>query len=130
MSRASKITLGVTSLFTATMIVGVHYVQQLERETLHQGPIKDAQRMKEKRLARENAGGVDPEKERQRMVNKSEHEYQLELRKKYEQMQPLSGEVRTKDDELVELKKWEKELPSPSSSSSFHPPTEFQYNEW
>ena len=104
MSRASKITLGLTTLFTATIVVGVHHVQELERQTLHQGPIKDAQRVAEKKLARQN--GVDPEKERQRMVNKNEHEYQLELRKKYEQMQPLSGEVRTKDNELIEQKKW------------------------
>ncbi|CDO93096.1 unnamed protein product [Kluyveromyces dobzhanskii CBS 2104] len=102
MSRASKITLGLTSLFTVTMVVGVHYVQQLERETLHQGPIKDAKRVAEKRL--EKNAGLDPEKERQKLVNKNEHEYQLELRKKYEQMQPLSGEVRTQDNELIEPK--------------------------
>lgn len=99
MSRASKITLALTSAVTAVVVVGVHYVQDMERETLHQGPIKDAKRVAEKRL--KEAAQLDPTKERQKVLNKNEHEYQLELRKKYEQLQPLSGEVRTKDNELV-----------------------------
>lgn len=100
MSRASKITLGLTTLVSATVVVGVHYMQEMERQTLHQGPIKDAKRVAEKRLLKES-DGADPEKQHQKMVNKTEHEYQLELRKKYEEMQPLSGEVRTQDNELV-----------------------------
>ncbi|SCU80059.1 LAFA_0B07272g1_1 [Lachancea sp. 'fantastica'] len=90
MSRASKITLGLSCLATAATVVGVHYVQELERDTLHQGPIKDA-----KRIAERKAGGLDPEKEKKLMFNKADHEMQQELRKKYESMQPLSGEVLT-----------------------------------
>ncbi|SCV01829.1 LAME_0G18778g1_1 [Lachancea meyersii CBS 8951] len=89
MSRASKITLGLSCLATAVTVVGVHYVQELERDTLHQGPIKDAKRMAERKAA------LDPEKQRKQMFNKSEHEMQQELRKKYESMQPLSGEILT-----------------------------------
>lgn len=101
MSRASKITFALSCVFTASTVVGVHIVQGLERDTLHQGPIKDAQRVaarKQQRLAAE----ADPEKERQKMVNRSEHELQQELRKKYEAVQPLSGKVVTKDGEAID----------------------------
>lgn len=80
-------------------MVGVHIVQNMERDTLHQGPIKDAKRVAEKRqkrLDQEQLATSDPAKERQKLLNKSEHELQQELRKKYETMQPLSGEVVTK----------------------------------
>jgi len=78
----------------------------MERETLHQGPIKDAKRVEEKRLRKTNgAASLDPTKERKRYFNMSEHEEQKELRKKYETMQPLSGEVVTKDGEVVKESK-------------------------
>lgn len=54
MSRASKITFAASCLITAATVVGVHYVQEMERETLHQGPIKDAKRVEEKRLRKTN----------------------------------------------------------------------------
>ena len=56
MSRASKITFALSCVFTASTVVGVHIVQGLERDTFHQGPIKDAQRVaarKQQRLAAE-----------------------------------------------------------------------------
>lgn len=105
MSRASKITFTVSCVLTAATVVGVHIVQGMERDTLHQGPIKDAQRVaakKQKRLDDEQQRiGIDPEKERKKMFNKSEHELQKELRKRYEAIQPLSGEVVTKDGEVI-----------------------------
>ncbi|CAI4060240.1 Pet117p SKDI_05G1350 [Saccharomyces kudriavzevii IFO 1802] len=102
MSRASRITFTVSCLITAATVVGVHYVQEMERETLHQGPIKDAKRVEEKRLRNlDGATPSDPTKERKRYFNMSEHEEQKELRKKYEMMQPLSGEVVTKGGEVV-----------------------------
>lgn len=106
MSRASKITFTLSCLFTAVTVVGVHIVQDLERETLHQGPIKDAERTaarKQQQLQQQAADGVavDPAKERQKLANRSEHELQQELRKNYEAMQPLSGQVVTKDGEVV-----------------------------
>ncbi|CAL9728964.1 protein Pet117p, mitochondrial [Monosporozyma unispora] len=114
MSRASKITFGVTCLFTLTSIIGVHYIQELERETLHQGPIKDAKRMadKKKKEAEEKASlgvmkspndGLSPEqREKKRNYNKTDHELQQHLKEKYEKMQPLSGEIVTKDGEVIE----------------------------
>lgn len=119
MSRASKITFGVTCLFTLTSIIGVHYVQELERDTLHQGPIKDAKRIAEKKQkeAEEKANestknisvmkspidGLSPEeKEKKRNFNRNDHELQQQLREKYEKMQPLTGEVVTKDGEVIQ----------------------------
>lgn len=111
MSRASKITFSVSCLFTAATVVGVHFVQGLERETLHQGPIKDAQRTAARRqqLLQQQSNdeeaavaALDPAKERQRLANRSEHELQQELRKKYEANQPLSGQVVTKDGEVLQ----------------------------
>lgn len=100
MSTASKITLALSCAVTAATVVGVHYVQELERETLHQGPIKDAKRMAERKAEQSaGAGAVSAESERKQHFNRSEHELQQELRKKYEAMQPLSGEVLTKDGE-------------------------------
>ncbi|GMM33020.1 Pet117 protein [Saccharomycopsis crataegensis] len=81
MSRASKITLAATSLTCAATVVWVHYVQEAERAALHEGPKKDAKRMQEKIAANE----------KKKMINDQEHKLQLELRKKYEAIQPLSG---------------------------------------
>ncbi|SCV01531.1 LAMI_0G12090g1_1 [Lachancea mirantina] len=97
MSRASKITLGLSCLFTATTVIGVHMVQEMERDVLRQGPIKDAQRVAEKH----KTDAIDPSKQRKRLFNQSEHEVQKELRKKYEAIQPLSGEILTKDGQIV-----------------------------
>lgn len=66
-------------------------MQELERDTLHQGPIKDAKRIADRKAEMEN--------ERKKRFNESEHELQQELRRKYEALQPLSGEVLTKDGE-------------------------------
>ncbi|EDO15878.1 hypothetical protein Kpol_1009p26 [Vanderwaltozyma polyspora DSM 70294] len=90
MSRASKITLGLSCLLTGCTIVGVHLLQNMEREALMQGPIKDAKRVAEKKLQKEQEL---QEKERKRLFNKTDHELQQELRKKYEAIQPLSGEI-------------------------------------
>ena len=123
MSRASKITFALSCVFCVTTVVGVHYVQDMERNTLHQGPIKDAKRVAEKRAEREaeasaSASATSAEaaaaaknapsssldaasKEKKRNFNKSDHELQQALRKKYESIQPLTGEVTTKDGEKV-----------------------------
>lgn len=100
MSRASKITFTLSCIFTATTVVGVHIVQGMERETLHQGPIKDARRVAAKQQQRQSsAAEMDDSKSRKRLFNATEHEEQLELRRKYESMQPLSGNIRTKEAE-------------------------------
>ncbi|CCH41881.1 hypothetical protein BN7_1420 [Wickerhamomyces ciferrii] len=74
MSRASKITLASTIISKA----------------LHQGPIKDAQRQQEKALRKKL------------LVNQQEHEIQQELRKQYEQLQPLSGQTFTAEEKKPE----------------------------
>ena len=77
MPTASKITLGLSITFAVTALVGVNYLQRLERAALRQGPIKDAERMKSKK----------------QVLNEKEHLEQIELRKKYELLQPLTGEI-------------------------------------
>ncbi|GMM56300.1 Pet117 protein [Maudiozyma humilis] len=116
MSRASKITFALSCVFCVTTVIGVHYVQDMERNTLHQGPIKDAKRVAEKRAEREAEAEAEAAsaaknapsssldaaaKEKKRNFNKSDHELQQALRKKYESIQPLTGEVTTKDGERV-----------------------------
>lgn len=85
MSRASKITLGCTLVLAVTSMIGVQYIQDAETELLRQGPIKDAKRMSEKT-------------QRKLLMNQQEHEYQQQLRKQYEEVQPLSGKIITADD--------------------------------
>ncbi|AMD19997.1 HCL154Cp [Eremothecium sinecaudum] len=107
MSRTSKIVLAASCLVSAATIMGVHIVQEMERDVLRQGPIKDAKRVAEKKSARERAAAgevsaAEAEKERKRLFNAAEHQMQLELRKKYDQLQPLSGEIVTKDGEVVD----------------------------
>ncbi|CDR43735.1 CYFA0S12e03752g1_1 [Cyberlindnera fabianii] len=87
MSRASKITLFTSIVATTITVAWVHKVQEEEKQALHQGPIKDAKRMEEKRL------------KKKLLVNQQEHEYQQELRKKFEQIQPLSGKTVTGPEE-------------------------------
>lgn len=94
MSRASKITFALSCVLTATTVIGVHIVQGMERETLHQGPIKDARRVAAKQELKQQE---ENSKSRKRIFNQTEHEQQLELRKKYESMQPLSGQIHTED---------------------------------
>ncbi|PHH77166.1 hypothetical protein CDD82_3642 [Ophiocordyceps australis] len=46
MSRASKLTLGFTSLFAASTIIFVHYQQRLEKSAMHQGVERDLERQR------------------------------------------------------------------------------------
>lgn len=79
MSTASKITLGLSVTFAVTALVGVNYMQRIEREALRQGPIKDAERMAQKL--------------KKQLLNEKEQQEQHELRQKYEKLQPLTGEI-------------------------------------
>lgn len=54
--------------------------QRLERETLQQGPIKDAERMQRKLSEKQ-------------MANDLEHKEQMVLKEQYEKEQPLTGEI-------------------------------------
>lgn len=49
MSRAAKITLMSVSLATVATIFGVHYVQQADKASMHEGVIRDEERQKQRR---------------------------------------------------------------------------------
>lgn len=84
MSRTSKISLGLSAIFAVGSVIAVHSIQDIETDQIRQGPIKDAERMSEKTR-------------RKLLVNNEEHLYQQELRKQYEEMQPLNGKIITKE---------------------------------
>eukprot|EP00842_Homolaphlyctis_polyrhiza_P001657 jgi/Hompol1/2492/HPOL_002927-RA len=74
MSRASKITLGVSSLFAVVSILGVHYMQELDLKTRRVGVVRDDARRSAKRIE-----------------NELEAKRQEELRKMLESDQTVSG---------------------------------------
>lgn len=49
MSRAAKATLGAVSLTTLATIFGVHYVQQADKESMHQGVLRDDERQRQRK---------------------------------------------------------------------------------
>lgn len=86
MSTASKITLGTTISLAVGSFIFINYSQQTERDSLREGPIKDAKRLEQKRLQRfqDNA---------KLKRNDLEHQEQLKLKQQYEKLQPLNTEV-------------------------------------
>ncbi|EDK42624.1 hypothetical protein PVL30_000770 [Lodderomyces elongisporus] len=82
MSTASKVTLAASIAFATGSFIFINYSQQAERSALRQGPIKDAQRMAAKR-----------EKSQKQKLNEAEHREQNELKAKYQELQPLTGEI-------------------------------------
>ncbi|KAK6457587.1 uncharacterized protein RJT20DRAFT_138963 [Scheffersomyces xylosifermentans] len=73
MSLASKITFGLTCASAAGAFIFINYSQQLERQALRQGPIKDAARIQAK---------MDREMTKKQLANDLEHKEQMELREK------------------------------------------------
>lgn len=49
MSTAAKVTLAGVSLTTIGIIFGVHYVQQSDKESMHQGVIRDEERRRQRK---------------------------------------------------------------------------------
>ncbi|KAK9476485.1 hypothetical protein V1514DRAFT_336746 [Lipomyces japonicus] len=49
MSTASKVTLATVSVLTVGIIYGVHYIQELEQQTMYQGVVKDVERQRIKK---------------------------------------------------------------------------------
>lgn len=80
MSTASKITLCLSFTFAVGSFLLINYMQQAEKAAIRQGPIKDAARM----ALKEN---------KKHLANDREHKMQLELREKYEKLQPLNNEI-------------------------------------
>ncbi|KAK4186800.1 hypothetical protein QBC35DRAFT_515959 [Podospora australis] len=70
MSRASKLTLLGTSLFTVATTVFVHWQQKWEQQAMHQGVVRD---MEQQRIKRERQADFD-------MQRALEEEYKKEQR--------------------------------------------------
>ncbi|KAJ3614157.1 hypothetical protein NHX12_017733 [Muraenolepis orangiensis] len=49
MSRASRVVLGVSVLLTLSTVTGVHVKQRLDQQRLHQGVVRDLERLERKR---------------------------------------------------------------------------------
>lgn len=85
MSTALKITFATSFLFAAGSFVYINYEQQVERANLRQGPVKDAERMRQKMSKKQ-------------MANDLEHKEQALLREKYEAVQPLNEQIITAEE--------------------------------
>ncbi|PFH56637.1 hypothetical protein XA68_16205 [Ophiocordyceps unilateralis] len=59
MSRASKLTLGATSLFALSTVVFVHFQQKAEQAAMHQGVVRD---MEQQRIKRERQQDFDAQR--------------------------------------------------------------------
>lgn len=80
MSTASKITFATSCIFALGSFAYINIEQQNERENMRQGPIKDAERMRQKMTKKQ-------------LANDLEHKEQAALREQYEKIQPLNEEV-------------------------------------
>lgn len=49
MSRASKVTLGISLACTTAIIFGVHYIQRSDKEQMHRGVVSDEARRQARR---------------------------------------------------------------------------------
>ncbi|CUM47615.1 uncharacterized protein AC631_03171 [Debaryomyces fabryi] len=87
MSTASKITFGSSCLLAVGTFLGINYLQRSERESLRQGPIKDAERIAAKELSKKQK------------VNDMEHREQMMLQEKFSSVQPLNNEIIRADEE-------------------------------
>lgn len=85
MSTASKATFAASCVFALGAFVYINVEQQNERENMRQGPIKDAERMRQKMSKKQ-------------LANEAEHREQAALREQYEKIQPLNEEVITGKD--------------------------------
>lgn len=80
MSTASKITFAASCVFATTAFLYINIEQQNDRENMRQGPIKDAERMRQKMSKKQ-------------LANDLEHKEQAALREQYEKIQPLNEEI-------------------------------------
>ncbi|CAH2446890.1 Cytochrome c oxidase assembly protein [Komagataella phaffii CBS 7435] len=82
MSRAAKLTFGISTAFAVGTAIGVYYLQEQEREALKQGPIKDQKRLDSR-----------AEMTSKQRANLREFELQKKLKEELEATQPLTGDV-------------------------------------
>ncbi|KAH6897505.1 cytochrome c oxidase assembly protein [Thelonectria olida] len=74
MSRASKLTLGATSLFAASTVFIVHFQQKFEKEAMHEGVVRDMEQQRVKRerqLDFEMQKALEAEYKREQTVHES-----------------------------------------------------------
>ncbi|KAK9262405.1 hypothetical protein V1519DRAFT_442875 [Lipomyces tetrasporus] len=91
MSKASKITLVLTSLSAVGIIYGVHYVQEAEQQVLVIRPILLT--IAANGNIKSMYQGVIKDKERQRIKHERAEELRLQqaLQKEYEAIQPVAA---------------------------------------
>lgn len=80
MSTTSKATFAASCVFALGSFIYINVEQRNERENMRQGPIKDAERMRQKMTKKQ-------------LANDLEHKEQAALREQYEKVQPLNEEV-------------------------------------
>lgn len=80
MSTASKLTFTASCLFALGSFAYINIEQQNDRANMRQGPIKDAERMRQKMTKKQ-------------LANDLEHKEQAALREQYEKVQPLNEEI-------------------------------------
>ncbi|GMM31837.1 Pet117 protein [Martiniozyma asiatica (nom. inval.)] len=80
MSKASKITLALSAVFSVATISGVYYMAETEKEALQDGPIKDRERL-ERRF------------NKKQQENLNDFERQKALYAEFTKDQPLTGEI-------------------------------------
>lgn len=84
MSTASKATFAASTLFAIGSFIYINVEQRIEQDNLRQGPIRDAERMRQKMSKKQ-------------LANDMEHREQMALKSEYEKIQPLNAEVITAD---------------------------------
>ncbi|VVT54401.1 uncharacterized protein SAPINGB_P004057 [Magnusiomyces paraingens] len=87
MSTASKVTFGLTCVFSVVVIYGVYDYQNRERQALRLGPVRDAERIRKKHESQgiEEAPVLTPQQE----SRKAEYELQKKLQAQYQQVQTV-----------------------------------------
>ncbi|KAG0690493.1 hypothetical protein C6P40_002738 [Pichia californica] len=81
MSKASKITLAVSTLCSVATISAVYYMAEFEKDQLQEGPIKDRERLERRAL------------NTKQQANLEDYEKQKQIYAELEKTQPLTGEV-------------------------------------
>ncbi|GMM46453.1 Pet117 protein [Pichia kluyveri] len=81
MSRASKITLVLSTALSITTIGAVYFMAENEKDQLQEGPIKDRKRLERREF------------NSKQQANLNEYEKQKEIFAEMEKIQPLTGEI-------------------------------------
>lgn len=73
MSTASKVVLGVSVVLTLSTVIGVHLKQSWDRERLHEGVLRDLERLQRKK---ENLRLLEEQKELTRILQENRDQNQ------------------------------------------------------